>query len=76
MAARVENECGGDTLDFTLTPLNGFKIDLMGFRSPGVCRGCIIGLEIVSPLLAQLTLFRKVAVAGDSAEESGVLFEA
>jgi hypothetical protein len=33
----------------------------------------MIGLEFISPFVGQLTFFRAVAVAGDSAEEFGVM---
>jgi hypothetical protein len=83
MAARLAYECGGNIFDAetrlrldTLTPLYGFRIDLMGFRSPEVGTGRLTGLVVASS--SHPTFFRTVPEdwLGDSADEMGLTVDA
>jgi hypothetical protein len=58
-----------------MTPLYGFRIDLMGFRFPETGKGCRMGLDVVSS--SHSTFFRVAPDAGfeDSADEFGVMLE-
>jgi len=59
-----------------LIPLYGFRIDLMGFRSPELGTGWLFGLEVASS--SHPTLFRVVPDdwLGDSTDELGVILDA
>lgn len=81
--ARLLYVCGGESFDIEtrlrlemLTPLYGFRIDLMGFLSPEVGTGWLLGLEVASS--SHPTLFRVVPDDwfGESADELGVILKA